>query len=92
MARSGFEKRFPTRDSGAAKALAENVRRLRKEKRWTQDVLAAEVDVEQGAISLIENGRANPTLLVLEALAKTLDVRIEELFEVQAKSKRTKER
>ncbi|MDH2399210.1 transcriptional regulator with XRE-family HTH domain [Bradyrhizobium sp. JR1.5] len=92
MARSGFEKRFPTRDSVATKALAANVRRIRKEKGWTQDVLAAEIDVEQGFISRIENGRANPTLLVLETLATTLEVRVEQLFEVQAKSRRAKDR
>ncbi|MBR1281321.1 helix-turn-helix transcriptional regulator [Bradyrhizobium sp. AUGA SZCCT0177] len=92
MARSGFEKRFPTRDSVATKALAANVRRLRKEKGWTQDVLAAEIGVEQGVISRIENGRANPTLQVLEMLAATLEVRIEQLFEVQPKSRRVKDR
>jgi len=92
MAGSGFEKRFPARDSVAAKALAANVRRLRKAKSWTQDVLAAEIDVEQGVISRIENGRANPTLLVLEALAKKLEVRVDQLFEIQSKSKRGKDR
>lgn len=71
MAKSGFEKRFPARDSGAAKTLAANVRQLRKEKEWTQDDLAAEIGIEQGALSLIENGRANPTLLVLEAIANS---------------------
>jgi len=92
MARSGFEKRFPSRDSAATKALAANVRRLRKEKGWTQDVLAAEIDVEQGVISRIENGRANPTLLVLETLATALAVRVEQLFETQTKPKRAKDR
>ena len=92
MARSGFEKRFPTRDSVANKALAANVRRFRKERGWTQDVLAAEIDVEQGVIGRIENGRANPTLLVLETLATTLEVRVEQLFEVQTKSRRAKDR
>jgi transcriptional regulator with XRE-family HTH domain len=76
----------------AAKALAANVRRLRKGRGWTQDVLAAEIAVEQAAVSLIENGRANPTLLVLESLAEKLDVRVDQLFEIQSKSKRGKDR
>lgn len=81
MARTGFGSRFPTRDSHAAKLLAANVRRLRKERGWTQDDLAAEAKVEQGAISLIENARANPTLLVIEDIARALTVRFVELFD-----------
>ncbi|WP_152537210.1 helix-turn-helix transcriptional regulator, partial [Bradyrhizobium sp. OHSU_III] len=59
MARSGFGKRFPTRDSPVAKALGRNVRRLRKDKGWSQDELAAKLKIEQMAISLLENSRAN---------------------------------
>lgn len=92
MAKPGFEKRFPARDSGAAKTLAANVRQLRTEKEWTQDDLAAEIGIERGALSLIENGRANPTLLVLEAIANSLEVRVGELFEPQSKARRTRDR
>lgn len=58
---------------------------MRDERGATQDLLAAEIGIEQGALSLIENGRANPTLLVLESIADALGVRIEELFETQSK-------
>jgi transcriptional regulator with XRE-family HTH domain len=84
MARSGFDARFPTRNSPVAKALAKNVRRLRQDKGWTQDELAAKVEVEQMAISLIESHRANPTLEALEALASCLGVRFVDLFEQRA--------
>ena len=84
MARSGFDERFPTRNSPVAKALARNVRRLRKDKGWTQDEFAAKLGVEQMAISLIESHRANPTLEALEALAACLGVRFIELFEPRA--------
>lgn len=90
MARSDFERRFPARDTEATKALAVNVRRLRKEKGWTQDALAAALGVEQGAVSLIENGRANPTLQVLEQLASELEVRVQDLFEPESKSRKSK--
>jgi transcriptional regulator with XRE-family HTH domain len=83
MARSGFGKRFPARNSPVAKALARNVRRLRKEKGWTQDVLAAKIHVEQTAVSLIENGRANPTLQTLEAVAASLGVRLVDLLDAR---------
>ena len=69
MVRSGFDQRFPVQNSQIAKALARNVRRLRKLKGWTQDELAAKLRVEQTAVSLIENGRSNPTLQTLEAIA-----------------------
>ena len=92
MAQTGFGERFPARNSAVLKALAANVRRPRKERGWTQDDLAAETRVEQAAISLIENGRANPTLLMLEAVAKALDVTFVELFAAPVRQRRPKDR
>lgn len=83
MVRSGFGERFPSRDTQVARALARAVRRLRREKGWTQDDLAAKVGIEQAAVSLIENARANPTLETLEVLAKSLGVRFVDLFDVR---------
>ena len=90
MARSGFGNRFPARNSAVFKALAANIRRLRKERGWTQDDLAAAAKVEQAAISLMENARANPTLLVLETVAGALEVSFVDLF-APAKTRRSKE-
>jgi transcriptional regulator with XRE-family HTH domain len=92
MARSGFGKRFPARNSAIAKALASNVRRMRKDRRWTQDELAAAAEVEQAAVSLIENGRANPTLLMLENIAGALGIGFLELFEPHSRPRRPKDR
>lgn len=92
MARSGFGERFPARNSAVSKALAANVRRLRKERGWSQTDLAAETRVEQAAISLIENGRANPTLLMLESIAKALGVAFMELFAAAPRQRRPKDR
>ncbi|WP_081334827.1 MULTISPECIES: helix-turn-helix transcriptional regulator [Bradyrhizobium] len=83
MARSSFDERFPERTSQTAKALARNVRKLRKSKGWSQGQLASRLEVEQTAVSLIENCRANPTLATLEALASSLGVRFVELFEAR---------
>ncbi|RTM14557.1 MAG: XRE family transcriptional regulator [Bradyrhizobiaceae bacterium] len=90
MARSGFGKRFPARDSAVTKTLASNVKRLRKERGWTQDALAAEI--EQAAVTLIENGRANPTLLILEELATALEVQLPDLLSPSPKTKRSKDK
>jgi transcriptional regulator with XRE-family HTH domain len=76
-----FIDRFPKHDVPAAKLLAKNVKRLRKARGLTQDQLAADVDIEQSAVSLIENARANPGLLVLDAIAKVLGCRMRDLFD-----------
>jgi transcriptional regulator with XRE-family HTH domain len=54
--------------------LAGNVRRLRKEKGWSQEKYAFEADIHRTYISEIERGRRNPTVSVLERLAKPLGV------------------
>ena len=84
MARSkGFGERFPVRDSEVLRALARNVERLRNEHGWTQDDLAAAAEIEQMAVSLIENRRANPTIEVLEKIAAAFKVPFVELFSAQ---------
>ncbi|MDB5639823.1 MAG: transcriptional regulator, family [Bradyrhizobium sp.] len=82
-----FGERFPTRDSAAVKALAANVKKLRKAREWSQYDLAAEAGIEQNAVSLIENERANPTLLVVEEIARALGVRLPELLENIARAR-----
>jgi transcriptional regulator with XRE-family HTH domain len=80
MASSAFDRRFPADSSQTVKTLGRNVRRLRKGKGWTQDDLAECTEIEQAAISLIENGRANPTIKTVERIAACLGVTFIELF------------
>jgi transcriptional regulator with XRE-family HTH domain len=61
--------------------LAANVRRLRRDKEWSQHDLAAEAKVRQALISEIELGDANPTVTSLEKIAAALDVKVKNLFE-----------
>ncbi len=68
------------RDTGAAKALARNVRRLRRARGLSQDELADAVGIQTAAISHIENRRGNPTLVTIELLADALGVRFTDLF------------
>lgn len=56
------------------------VRELRKQKGWTQDELESRSGVDAAMISLIENGKRNPTVTTLKKLADALDVRITEVF------------
>jgi transcriptional regulator with XRE-family HTH domain len=90
MAQTGFGERFKARYSAGRIALASNVRRFRKERELSQEQLAARIDVEQTTISLIENKRANPTLAVLEKLARALDVGLPDLFEPPPRIRRSK--
>ncbi|MDF0498165.1 helix-turn-helix domain-containing protein [Bradyrhizobium yuanmingense] len=76
-----FRQRFPARDSAAIRALAANVRRLRKARDWSQDQLAGELGIEQNAVSLLENARSNPTILVVEQIARIFDIGISELLD-----------
>ena len=86
MARSkGFGDRFPVRDSEVLGALARNVQRLRKKRKWAQDDLAAAAEIEQMAVSLIENRRSNPTVEILEKIAAALEVPFGELFQPQSR-------
>jgi DNA-binding XRE family transcriptional regulator len=61
-------------------------------RKWTQDDLAAAVEIEQAAVSLIENGRANPTLLILESVANVFDLRIGDLFATPAQTRKPKDK
>ena len=61
--------------------LARNLRRLRLERVWSQDDLAAEADVRQALVSAIEVETANPTLETLDRVATALEVELARLLE-----------
>jgi len=62
-------------------ALAFNVRRLRQQREWSQERLAAEAgELRQGLISDLELRKANPTMATLEAIAGALGVAVRDLF------------
>jgi DNA-binding XRE family transcriptional regulator len=88
-AQKPFVERFEARSSAVIKALARNVRRLRKERGWTQEELAGNCNIEQQAVSLIETGRANPTILTVESLARALNVPFVDLFEARPRLRRS---
>ena len=58
---------------------AENLKELRLEKGIGQVELAEKIGVSKGIISLWENGKREPTLSSLVALAKYFDVSIDTL-------------
>lgn len=53
-----------------------NVRRLRQERGLTQEQLAFDAQIDLTYLGGIERGRRNPSLLVMERLARSLTVEI----------------
>lgn len=57
----------------------ETVRKLRREKGWSQDVFADKSGIHRADIGAIERGERNVTLRTMRTLADTLVVRIADL-------------
>ncbi|MGY4224984.1 transcriptional regulator with XRE-family HTH domain [Bradyrhizobium sp. USDA 4503] len=68
--------------------LARNLRRLRLERSWSQDDLAAEANVRQALVSAMEVAAANPTLETLDKVAAALGVGVADLLAVPAAKQR----
>lgn len=58
-----------------------NLRRLRKERNFTQEEFATDSGFDRGYISGVERGVRNPSVLVLARIAKALDVDVVELID-----------
>ncbi len=61
--------------------LGHNLRRIRQEKGLSQEQFALEHDIDRTYISGIERGVRNPTIIVVEKIAKALGVSIGELLD-----------
>jgi transcriptional regulator with XRE-family HTH domain len=64
-----------------ARALvARNIRRLRVGRSLSQESLAVDAEIDRTYVSRLERGLENPTVAVLERLAKVLGAEIVEFF------------
>lgn len=61
--------------------LGKRINYLRKQKGWSQEDLSLESGVNKNYICDLENGRRNPSLLVLSKIAKSLKITLQELFQ-----------
>ncbi|MBV7259007.1 helix-turn-helix domain-containing protein [Erythrobacter crassostreae] len=61
--------------------LAANLRRIRHEKGWSQEEFAHEADIHRTYISDLERAARNPSIEVIEKLAKTLKVNAGQLLD-----------
>jgi transcriptional regulator with XRE-family HTH domain len=60
--------------------IARNIRRLRVARALSQEMLAVDAGIDRTYLSRLERGHENPTVTVLEKLARALSSNIEELF------------
>lgn len=65
----------------ARKLVAWNLRRLRVERGIAQEALAVDAEIDRTYVSRLERNMENPTVAVLERLARALGVEIVEFFE-----------
>jgi transcriptional regulator with XRE-family HTH domain len=61
-------------------AIGHNIRRLRDEKGWNQTELGFRAGASPSIISLIENGKRNPSTATLAKIAEALGVEVVDLF------------
>jgi len=61
--------------------LAKNLRKLRTAKGWSQEEFAFEAGIHRTYISDLERGARNPTISVVDKLAKALGVNVGELLD-----------
>ena len=64
-----------------AEQLGRGIRRLRKERKWKQDVLALESCLNRSTISLTENAKSNLSLYELDLIATALGTTISGLLD-----------
>ena len=60
--------------------LGRNVRRIRQQRRMTQEKLAFEAEIDLTYMGGIERGKRNPSLLVMARIAEALSVPLTKLL------------
>ena len=60
--------------------LGMRIRFLRNERKWSQEDLALEADINKNYLSDLERGKRNPTISILKRIAEALDISLSELI------------
>ena len=64
----------------AQEQLGMRIRFLRKQRKWSQEDLSLESNINKNYICDLENGRRNPSLDILERICVAFEISLEELF------------
>jgi len=68
-------------DEAGLKAFAQRLKTIRKIRNLTQEELASRSGLTLSQIARIETARTNPTLSTVFRIARTMDIRLTELFD-----------
>jgi transcriptional regulator with XRE-family HTH domain len=60
--------------------VSRNIQRIRREKDLSQEEVAHRADIHQTYLSGVETGKRNPSILVVERIAKALGVDVADIF------------
>jgi transcriptional regulator with XRE-family HTH domain len=61
--------------------VGKNVQRLRRDRGLTQEELAHKAEIHQTYLSGVESGKRNPSILVLERIARALGTDVSSFFD-----------
>lgn len=64
----------------AQEQLGMRIRFLRKQRHWSQEDLALNAEINKNYLCDLEKGRRNPSLIILEKIAISFGITLEELF------------
>ena len=64
----------------AQEQLGMRIKYLRQKRKWSQEDLALNSNINRNYISDLENGRRNPSLEILERIAVAFNISLAELF------------
>jgi len=69
-----------TKSSNVYNQIGKNIANFRQKKDFTQEKLALSAGLNRAYIGYIERGERKPTVTTLVKIAKTLDIKIHQLF------------
>lgn len=69
-------------DMDILQIVADNIRIERLRKRISQEKLAERVGISTKYLNMIENKKANPTIVVVIKICQTLDITLETIFPI----------
>jgi transcriptional regulator with XRE-family HTH domain len=62
------------------KLISDNIRKFRNEKKMSQQELADITNIAKSTVQRIESGKLNPTIVMLNNISISLDIKLEELI------------
>lgn len=65
--------------------IGDNVRKIRRARKLSQEALALEAGMDQAYVSRVESGACNTTVLIVERLANALNVPADHLLKAREK-------